>query len=250
MRFLLYNIRYGTGGIPGRGPFQYFRPTRRRLNEIIAFMRTVNPDLIGLIEVDAGSYRSGRQNQARLIAESLGHRHVYCSKYAADSLVARLPILRNQGNAFIVREPRRQVRVHYFRRGVKRLILELELPECVIILVHLALRGKTRVHQLQELYHLIRHLTKPVIVAGDFNTFWGDHEIVLFQAALGLHSADPARRPTWPSWRPRRQLDFILHSSEVMVHRFEIPSVVLSDHLPLICDFAVRHRERSRAPAT
>jgi endonuclease/exonuclease/phosphatase (EEP) superfamily protein YafD len=34
-------------------------------------------------------------------------------------------------------------------------------------------------------------------------------------------------------------LDFILHSGQIEVNRFEIPDVQFSDHLPLICDFTV-----------
>ena len=54
MRFLLYNIRYGTGGTPGRGPFQFFRHTQGNLAAIIEFIRSVNPDVAGLVEVDPG----------------------------------------------------------------------------------------------------------------------------------------------------------------------------------------------------
>ncbi len=237
MRFLLYNIRYGTGGVPGRGPFQFFRTTGRHLERIVEFIREVNPDVAGLVEVDAGSYRSFRRNQAHVIAERLGHHHAYCSKYAVGSLTSRLPILSKQGNAFVVRDSRRSVRAHYFRRGVKRMVLELELSEVVFFLVHLALRGHVRTHQLEDLYHLIRHVRKPMIVAGDFNAFWGPQEIALFRAALELKSADALDRPTWPSWQPHRQLDFILHSAGIVVDRLEVPNVLLSDHLPVICDF-------------
>lgn len=239
MRFLLYNIRYGTGGVPGRGPFQFFRPTHQRLDEIIEFIRGVDPDVAGLVEVDAGSYRSRRGNQARLIAESLGHYHAYRSKYAIDSLAQRMPVMRKQGNAFVVRDANREVRCHYFRRGIKRLVFELELPGVVIFLVHLALGGRVRLHQLQDLYQLVRQVRKPLIVAGDFNVFWGAHEIALFRAACGMQSADALGRPTWPSWHPRRQLDFILHSPDIVIDRFDVLPTQLSDHLPLVCEFHV-----------
>ncbi len=240
MRFVLYNIRYGTGGVPGRGPLQFFRPSSEQLQRIVKFIRSVHPDVVGLIEVDAGSYRSRRMNQARVIAEALGHCHAYASKYGADSMVSRLPIFRNQGNAFVVRDSQQEVRCHFFRKGIKRLVLELELPEVVIFLVHLALRARVRSHQLRDLYDLVRRARKPVLVAGDFNAWWGPHETFLFQEALGLRNADPHGRPTFPSWKPRRQLDLLLHDPNIVVDRFEVPNVVLSDHLPVICDFHVR----------
>jgi len=82
--------------------------------------------------------------------------------------------------------------------------------------------------------------TKPVIVAGDFNTFWGDHEIYLFCEAAGLVSANLQGLPSYPSRTPRKELDFILHSRQIEMTRFEIPPVTFSDHLPLICEFRMR----------
>jgi endonuclease/exonuclease/phosphatase (EEP) superfamily protein YafD len=37
-----------------------------------------------------------------------------------------------------------------------------------------------------------------VIVAGDFNTFWGTHEIYLFMRASGLRSANDLGLPSFP----------------------------------------------------
>jgi endonuclease/exonuclease/phosphatase (EEP) superfamily protein YafD len=77
-----------------------------------------------------------------------------------------------------------------------------------------------------------------VIIAGDFNTFWGSKELNLFLAATGLHNANPSNAPSHPSHAPRRQIDFILHSSGIHIDNFYIPDVRLSDHAPLICDFS------------
>ena len=76
-------------------------------------------------------------------------------------------------------------------------------------------------------------------MAGDFNAFWGEREISLFLAATGLSNADPSGAPSFPSWSPRRHLDFILHSPEVETSRFWMPSVLYSDHLPLVYDFKI-----------
>src|SRR5262249_6674486 len=81
---------------------------------------------------------------------------------------------------------------------------------------------------------------KPVIVAGDFNTFWGTHEIYLFMRAAGLTSANSAGLPSFPARTPRIELDFILVSRDIEVTDFRIPDVRYSDHRPLVCDFNVR----------
>jgi endonuclease/exonuclease/phosphatase family metal-dependent hydrolase len=118
-------------------------------------------------------------------------------------------------------------------------LVELELDECVVFLVHLSLKFRHRHYQLRHLHELIRHQAKPVIVAGDFNTFWGDHEIYLFMQAAGLTSANTAGAPSYPSRWPRKELDFILYGKGIEPVAFDVPSIQLSDHLPLVFDFEV-----------
>ena len=130
MRFLLYNIRYGTGGKRPITPLSgYLRRTAQNLDAIAEFIQSNDPDIIGLLEVDAGSYRSGRQNQAKHIADALGHCHVYQRKYGEVSLASRLPLFKHQGNAFIVRNRVHNETFHYFNRGMKKLVIELQLEE-------------------------------------------------------------------------------------------------------------------------
>ena len=111
--------------------------------------------------------------------------------------------------------------------------------------MHLSLKFRHRHDQLRHLHELVKRASKPVIVAGDFNTFWGDHEIYLFMEASGLKSANRLGLPSYPSRNPRKELDFVLYSNGIEVTQFDVPDVRFSDHRPLICDFQVR-----RAPST
>jgi len=239
MRFLLYNICYGTHrnqrflplvGLLGR--------TRSHFDEITRFIASRDPDVVGLLEVDSGSYRSGR-SQAEKMAEELGHFHCYRSKYAVDSRWQRIPVYNKQGNAFLTKDTIRNERFHYFERGMKRLVIELELDDVTFFLVHLALGFKARQEQILHLFHLVKATDRPYVLAGDFNAFMGEKEIRLLMEASGLKNADPEVRPTYPSNRPRKHLDFVLHSPGIRISRFETPDVRLSDHLPLVMDFEV-----------
>jgi endonuclease/exonuclease/phosphatase family metal-dependent hydrolase len=158
-----------------------------------------------------------------------------------------LPILRKQGNAFLAAPRVHGERFHYFDKGIKRLIIELELEECAIFLVHLSLKFRHRHTQLQHLHDLVMASRKPVIVAGDFNTFWGEHEIYLFMKACRLRSANTDGLPSYPSRSPRKELDFVLYGEGVRVTRFAIPAVRFSDHLPLVCDFEIDKRSKAAA---
>ena len=244
MRFFLYNMRYGTGSgagfhfpFPG---FGYLRRTTTNLQKIIPFIRSYHPDIIGLVEIDGGSFlRSPRGSQAELMAKALGHFHCYGNKYAPNSLSSTLPLLRKQGNAILARDAISSETFHYFDRGVKRLVIEVELEKMVVFLVHLSLKYRDRQHQLGNLYDLVKNVRKPYLVAGDFNVFWGHRELQLFLAASGLRNACESEQFSYPSWRPRQQLDFILHSPGITVSRVEVPKVRFSDHCPMICDFSL-----------
>jgi len=243
MRLLLYNIRYGVGvgasmhmPLPGAG---YILGNKDVLPDIVTFIKSVDPDIVGLIEVDTGSIRSRRVNQAETIAAELGMNSSYETKYGAKSLNQLVPIIRKQGNAFLAAPRVHGETFHYFDTGIKRLIIELEMETFAVFLVHLSLKYRHRHLQLRKLYDLIEETTKPVMVAGDFNTFWGENEIYLFMRAAGLRSANTASLPSYPSRAPRKELDFVLYQDGIQVTNFDIPQVRHSDHLPLVCDFEV-----------
>jgi len=245
MRLLLYNIRYAVGAgasmhmpVPGAG---YVLGNQSVLPEITDFIRDVDPDIAGLVEVDTGSIRSRMVNQAEKIASDLGLNSSYeINKYGESSINQLIPIIRKQGNAFLAARRVHGETFHYFDTGIKRLIIELEMENFAVFLVHLSLKYRHRHLQLRKLYDLIEVTKKPVIVAGDFNTFWGEDEIYLFKRAAGLTSANIDSLPSYPARSPRKELDFILYQDGINVDHFEIPDVRYSDHLPLVCDFDIR----------
>jgi endonuclease/exonuclease/phosphatase family metal-dependent hydrolase len=244
VRFLLYNVRYGAGvgarfhlPIPFAG---YLKSTSCNLDCIVSFIESVKPDVIGLIEIDSGSFRSENMCQAEAIARQLGYSHVVETKYGANRMVRKVPVLNKQGNALLTNQEILSHHFHFFEEGFKRLVIEVQLPEVTVFLVHLSLTFFQRQHQLQRLYQLVRQASGPVIVAGDFNVLWGDRELDQFLAATGLVSANDQGQPSHPSRSPKRQLDFILYSPELEASNFNIPMVRFSDHVPLVCDFALR----------
>jgi endonuclease/exonuclease/phosphatase family metal-dependent hydrolase len=154
MRLLLYNIRYAVGGgaslhmpIPGAG---YVLGNQTVLPDITRFIKSVDPDIVGLIEVDTGSIRSRNVNQAEKISADLGMNTSYETKYGARSLNKMLPIVRKQGNAFMAAARVHGETFHYFDTGIKRLIIELEMQDFAIFLVHLSLKYRHRHLQLRH----------------------------------------------------------------------------------------------------
>ncbi len=191
------------------------------------------------MEVDSGSFRSGNSNQAEIVANELNYNHIFQSKYSEDSAANKVPVLNKQGNAVLAKDTIISNKFHYFNEGVKRLVIETELKDLAILLVHLSLKYRHRQYQLQHLYSIIKDIKKPIILAGDFNAFMGKKEHELFLAATGLKSANCFEEPSHPSRAPKRHLDYIFFSKEIRHKDFKIPQITLSDHVPLIFDFEI-----------
>jgi len=84
--------------LPGAG---YLLGNQSVLPDITRFIRSCDPDFVGLIEVDTGSIRSRMINQAEVIATELGMNTSYEIKYGESSLNQLIPIIRKQANAFL-----------------------------------------------------------------------------------------------------------------------------------------------------
>lgn len=240
MKFLFHNIQYGTGWLQKLAWAAFWAKSTRHFPTLQRFYRVADADVIGLVEVDAGSYRSGRKNQAEEIAAELGYASAFRNKYSCESLGSRLPVFKTQVNAVLSRLPIVATRFHELSRGQKRLVVEVDTPEVTVFVTHLSLGPKARRRQLYDLHDIVTARSKPCILAGDFNFLSGPWEAQLFLKASGLTSANAAGRGTFPSWAPLRELDFVCYSEELRLTRFRIPPVKLSDHLPLLCDFEIR----------
>jgi endonuclease/exonuclease/phosphatase family metal-dependent hydrolase len=244
-KLLIYNIRYGTGrGWKFHIPFPFIgflKRTRKNIAKIAEFLKKYNLDIVGLVEVDEGSYRHYGENQAEFIAQKLGLQVNYNSKYKIGSRTGIIPLMSKQGNAFLTKDVIKNKKIHFFDSGIKRVAIELELEEVVLFLLHLSLTNRSRQCQLNSLFNLMQKVNKPIIIAGDLNMLSGNKEIEVFLATTGLKSMNIENSFTYPSIRPKKQLDFILYSSGINVHDFKIlEKATFSDHLPIYCEFSVK----------
>ena len=243
MRLLVYNIAYGTG-CPNGGAnrlwtvHRYLRTSQSHLDRIIEFIDGSAADIVALVEVDTGSFRTDYVNQVEKVARHLSKYHICDVKYGRNSIGRFIPILKSQANAVLTKRKTPKKHFHFFPFGFKRLIIELNIDGIRFFLVHLALQKGVRQKQLDFLSKLAEG-DGPLIIAGDFNTLSGPKELVKFQQRLGLTNPNLEAHCTYPSWNPKKQLDLILCSKEIQILNFEVPEVRFSDHLPVILDFHV-----------
>lgn len=195
-------------------------------------------DLVGLQEVDAGSLRSGFLNQVAFLA---GRAHL---PYWYIQRNRRLGRFAQHGNGLLSRVAPSELEDASLPStipGRGAIIAEFPIDDglpLLVVSVHLSLGFRARRRQLAWLADRFGNRPRLVIM-GDMNT---SRSVLLERSPLvgcGLRAALASPGLTYPSWRPRQELDHILVSSDLEVHTAGVLPCLFSDHLPLAVEFSV-----------
>ncbi|MCK8778849.1 endonuclease/exonuclease/phosphatase family protein [Rhizobium sp. NTR19] len=210
-----------------------------RIAEVIA---EVNPDIIGLQELDVGRMRTAGVDQAHTIASLLKmefHFH---------------PALRVQeehyGDAILTALPARLIKAGDLRstgeqRGALWVEVDVGDKKLQVFNTHLGLRGADRLNQIGELLgpSWINHpdaAGKPRILIGDFNSppITATHKAIARQLTDAQRKTNGRNAATYPSRFPFMKIDHIFVSDGVDAVETTVVSTPLarraSDHLPLL----------------
>ncbi|MFG6176157.1 endonuclease/exonuclease/phosphatase family protein [Halomonas sp. THAF12] len=214
--------------------WQHLLPHPRRSERLDAISEVLRGfDIVGLQEVDGGSFRSGHVNQVEYLAGRAGFPHHY------QQLNRNLGRVAQHSNGLLSRLAPARVEEHRLPgplpgRGAIHARFGDGPDALHVFVAHLALSHRGRVRQLDYLSELIQPL-RHVVVMGDLNcTPEQIHAHSRFRDSLPLH---PVRPPlSYPSWQPRRALDHILLSNALEADRVEVLDHLFSDHLPVAID--------------
>jgi endonuclease/exonuclease/phosphatase family metal-dependent hydrolase len=224
---------------------------QRALERLVDVIDDERPDVVCLIEVDQGSFRTATDGQVEAIADACRERGIEyvpsaTSKYGAEGILPNLPVLEHLSNGLLAQEGI-EVRAHYLDTGPKRLVKEVCIDdELSLFLLHLAMRSTTRRRQLEEVADLVADRER-TIVCGDFNPYDGLDELEVLTRGGQLKRYAPG--PTVPK-RPldflvteTRTFDLFLATPDVTVTRCEVIDVQVSDHRPIVLEVEGVERE-------
>jgi len=211
--------------------WKHLLPHRERLHNLNRISNMLREfDLVGLQEVDAGSLRSGFIDQTEYLAQQARFPFWY------KQVNRNLGKLAQHSNGVLSRL--RPARITEYKlpglpgRGLVMVELETSDQEVLAVCVlHLALGWRARRRQLVH----IRELTARypyLVLMGDFNCDSGSASLRALVRAAELRGLDYDLK-TFPSWRPRRNLDHILVSDRLRILDARVIDYPLSDHLPL-----------------
>jgi endonuclease/exonuclease/phosphatase family metal-dependent hydrolase len=230
LRVLCYNIHHcNPPSIPGKID----------IDAIAKAIKLQNPDLVALQEVDVNTLRSGKINQASLLAEKLQMNFFFAKAIDHDggqygvAILSKYPITEQVVHRLTTQtgtkgEPRVLATVLVNLPGGKKLKFGA---------THLdAQKDDTnRLLQVKDINDIAQKEKLPFIVAGDLNASPGTTPINLFDEQF-TRTCENCEF-TIPVVNPKKAIDFIGFKKgdpfEVISHQV-IPERYASDHLPVI----------------
>ena len=236
LKLLTYNVHSCIGTDRRLAP--------ERVAEVIA---ALNPDIIGLQELDVGRRRTGGIDQAHAIATILEMKfHFHAALTVAEE---------RYGDAILTALPSRVVKTGPLpsigeQRGAVWIEVDLGNKKIQVFNTHLGLRRRDRVAQAQALVgpEWLDHPRcndNPVILLGDFNsiTVSTAYKRIASRLTDVRHKISPSLGPTYPSHFPLLKLDHIFVSPDIEAVDASVDASPLaklaSDHLPLLATVAV-----------
>ncbi|WP_396588120.1 endonuclease/exonuclease/phosphatase family protein [Bermanella sp. R86510] len=231
LKLLSFNIQVG---IETQAYHQYFTKSWQHLwpqmHRNLALKRIAQImshfDLVGIQEADGGSFRSGFVNQVEFLAKQAGFNHWY------QQINRNLGPMAKHSNGALTQIQPQAVKLHSLPGLLPgRGAMLLDFGELAVVIMHLALSRSAQRRQLGFVRELIQAYPQ-VVLMGDMNT---QADYLLDQSPLVHLGLQPITEelPTFPSWHPKRALDHILVSENVMVKRVAVLDVAVSDHLPI-----------------
>ncbi|SDE74173.1 Metal-dependent hydrolase, endonuclease/exonuclease/phosphatase family [Pricia antarctica] len=206
---------------------------------IVRTIRAQNPDILALQEIDANTKRSGRGNQADIIADSLGMNVFFGKSIDFEggeygvAILSKFPI--SEGTVY-------RLPTASGTNGEKRILatVKIALPNNRFIRfgsTHLDSQKENtnRLLQIREIQRIASEDGLPMIIAGDFNAPPSSEVITILDQ--GFKRTCDTCQPTIPVDHPEKTIDFIAfrpeNSFKIINHKV-INETYASDHLPIV----------------
>lgn len=230
LKIMSYNIHIGNP------------PSKPGIIDMEAIIKTIkaeNPDIVSLQEVDVNTARSGKINQAEIIARKLGMNFFFAKSIDHDG--------GDYGVCILSRFPVSETKIHHLTtlagtKGEPRVMAtaRIQLKNGKYIrfgathLDHLK-DPSNREAQIEEINKIGTDETLPFIIAGDLNA---ETESGAIQKLDQVFSRTCIRcEPTFPVVKPERTIDFIAFKktdSFSIISHHVVQEHYASDHLPVV----------------
>jgi len=235
LRLLSYNIQVGITAAGYRDyifhGWKHVLPYRERIINLHRIAGMIAEfDMVGLLELDGGSLRSGFINHAEYLAREARFPHWY------DKVNRKWGSIARHSMGFLskyapIEVTRYSLPARMPGRSALKICYGNQEDPLVLVLVHLSLGRSSRLLQMEFVSEIIRGYNH-VILMGDMNCSSESREISTLLGETNL-CMPYSNLSTYPSWNPKRHIDHILVSPTIRINSVEVLNYPLSDHLPI-----------------
>ncbi|MEL7601416.1 MAG: hypothetical protein A2W86_06145 [Bacteroidetes bacterium GWD2_45_23] len=227
IRIMSYNIHHGQG-----------MDNKMDVERIGKLIIDIQPEVIGLQEVDSMVNRSGNIDILQLLSTQTGMYATFGYSILHDG--------GKYGNGMLTREkPLTVDKIALPDIREARSALIVELKDYVVINTHFSLDEAERIESVKIIADWAKKYDKPVFLIGDLNATPDSPPLEILKKEWQILS-NP-KQPTSPSINPVRTIDYVLgyvsngqtytkHNAQV------IDEQVASDHRPLFVDIQLKNR--------
>lgn len=218
IKIMTFNIRHGLGA-----------DNRQNLSRVIDVIQEINPDIVGLNEVDIFNPRSKFTNQPERIAQKLNYYYSFAPTLSWGMM--------KYGNCLLSRWPIVEVATHPLpsqkeQRGCLMGVVDAGTSKVRVLTTHLGLTHQERLKQLEVLEDLVSSSIEPCVLMGDFNCII-DSGVFAPVLVDTTRSANIATFFTFPAQLPSAQIDYVFVSRQFKTLACATVKTLASDHLPV-----------------
>lgn len=225
-RLMSYNIHHGKG-----------------MDNIIDIERIgdiilkVNPEVVGLQEVDSMVNRSGNIDIMQMLEKQTGMYATFGHSILLDN--------GKYGNGMLTKEkPLATIKISLPGAREARTALIVELEKYVVVNTHLSLTNEERLESMKIITESIKHYDKPVFLMGDLNAE-PEEDSMKWLIDADWQILSNINQYTIPSEKPTKTIDYVLGykgkgETYAKFRAHVIDEKVASDHCPLFVDVRIK----------
>lgn len=201
-------------------------------NQLINYLAQSRANIIGLNEVDRETMRSKGIDQVSMISTALDYKFAFSKSLDYQN--------GQYGNALLSNDIEKYNTVLLYneesceQRSLIQSAISIQGKKINVLVAHLEYSNKkVRAKQIEQISGIIHNIKGPIILMGDFNVE-SVEELQIFTDKLSsiYGSNEPITYP-----ETNATLDFIFFSNELVLNKWNIRKLDISDHYPVEAEF-------------
>lgn len=207
-------------------------------------IKSLDADVIGLNEVHGQGELEEYTEQAKILGKKIGYNYFFAKATELDdghnpfgnAVLTRLPV--KEFSIIPIPDPENPTGSYWYEtRNILKMVTDTD-PQVTFLITHFGLNDDEQENAIKTFCE--SYVDERCVFMGDFNAR-PEHPILTEIKKRMNDTSEPFDKPflTFPAHAPNRKIDYIFASRDIKALSFEVPEIILSDHLPVVAEIEV-----------